>query len=399
MTIPIIHFGKDSTFIRAHLREQEGPFFEFKSIRELKYIEANLPAICLFESIDKEADIRTIHRIHHKLPQAAIVLLSDQITKDQAIDYLKHGVRDIISQHASDLDINGAITKLREAVKRQWHREKIAAHDMTHSQLQGFKLPLWKRVFDIIFSSAALLALSPLFLITALAIWLEDPGKIVYTSKRVGSNYHIFGFLKFRSMYADADQRLKEFASLNQYQAEAEVTQPEPAISADEAMEQLLRKMEHSDHKDEDLNVVVGDNFVLEETEYLNQKRSDQENSFVKLQNDPRITRVGKIIRKYSIDELPQLINILKGDMSIVGNRPLPLYEAELLTQDEYIERFMGPSGLTGLWQVEKRGSSGSMSARERKELDIRYAREFSFWMDVRLILRTVTAFIQKENV
>ena len=85
--------------------------------------------------------------------------------------------------------------------------------------------------------------------------------------------------------------------------------------------------------------------------------------------------------------------------MSIVGNRPLPLYEAELLTSANYIERFMAPAGLTGLWQVEKRGGTGKMSAEERKQLDIRYAREFSFWMDVKILLRTFTAFVQKEDV
>lgn len=116
------------------------------------------------------------------------------------------------------------------------------------------------------------------------------------------------------------------------------------------------------------------------------------------MENDPRITKVGRIIRKYSIDELPQLVNILKGDMSIVGNRPLPLYEAELLTSDEYIDRFMGPAGLTGLWQVEKRGSSGKLSADERKQLDIKYAQTFSFLLDMEIILRTFTAFIQKKT-
>ena len=108
---------------------------------------------------------------------------------------------------------------------------------------------------------------------------------------------------------------------------------------------------------------------------------------------------MGRFIRKYSIDELPQLFNILKGDMSVVGNRPLPLYEAELLTSDEYVQRFMAPAGLTGLWLVEKRGDAGKMSAEERKQLDIKYAKEFSFRMDMRIIFKTFTAFIQKENV
>lgn len=90
---------------------------------------------------------------------------------------------------------------------------------------------------------------------------------------------------------------------------------------------------------------------------------------------------------------------ILKGDMSIVGNRPFPLYEAELLTTDEYIERFMAPAGLTGLWQVEKRGDQGALSAEERKQLDIKYARNFSFGNDIKIICKTFTAFVQKENV
>jgi lipopolysaccharide/colanic/teichoic acid biosynthesis glycosyltransferase len=145
--------------------------------------------------------------------------------------------------------------------------------------------------------------------------------------------------------------------------------------------------------------MLVSDDSVVSEQSFLKQRNNEQKNSFVKLENDPRITRVGRIIRKYSIDELPQLINILKGDMSVVGNRPLPLYEAELLTSDEYIDRFLAPAGLTGLWQVEKRGDSGKMSAEERKMLDIKYAKTFSFWLDIKIILKTVTAFVQKENV
>ncbi|MFZ4635274.1 MAG: sugar transferase, partial [Saprospiraceae bacterium] len=120
--------------------------------------------------------------------------------------------------------------------------------------------------------------------------------------------------------------------------------------------------------------------------------------AFIKIANDPRITRVGRIIRKYSIDELPQLINILRGDMSLVGNRPLPMYEAEQLTNDVYSARFLAPAGLTGLWQVTKRGSN-DMSMDERIGLDIAYRDNLSIRTDLHIMMRTFTSFIQKENV
>lgn len=255
--------------------------------------------------------------------------------------------------------------------------------------LNTYHLPLWKRTFDIVFATSALLLLSPLLIGTAVAIRLESRGKIIYKSQRVGSNYRIFDFLKFRSMYTNADKRLKEFNALNQYQAEKEVIEDTPDICFDDL----------TGTSEEEASLLISDDFIIQEKDFLKQKAQSQDNPFVKIENDPRVTHVGRFIRKYSIDELPQLFNVLKGDMSIVGNRPLPLYEAELLTSDAYIDRFMAPSGLTGLWQVEKRGGAGKMSAEERKQLDIRYAQEFSFWLDMKILLRTFTAFVQKENV
>ena len=268
--------------------------------------------------------------------------------------------------------------------------QKIQALQLKTQNLNAFRLPLWKRAFDIVFSGMALLCLSPLLILTALAIRLESKGPIIYKSKRVGSNYLIFDFLKFRSMYTDADKHLKDFNTLNQYQQEEE---QEEDIWGEEQETEEIQKV------DEEEILLISDDFVISEEDYIHKKSKEKSNAFVKLENDPRITKIGRFIRKYSIDELPQLINILKGDMSIVGNRPLPLYEAELLTSDEHIDRFMGPAGLTGLWQVEKRGEAGKLSAEERKQLDITYAKTFSFWLDIKIILKTVTAFIQKENV
>jgi lipopolysaccharide/colanic/teichoic acid biosynthesis glycosyltransferase len=126
--------------------------------------------------------------------------------------------------------------------------------------------------------------------------------------------------------------------------------------------------------------------------------------TFVKIVDDPRVTKVGKFIRNTSIDELPQLINVIKGDMSIVGNRPLPVYEAEMLTADSLSKRFLAPAGITGLWQVELRGKGGNMSEEERMRLDNEYAEHFkgdnfSFWYDIKLILRTIPALLQKDSV
>jgi lipopolysaccharide/colanic/teichoic acid biosynthesis glycosyltransferase len=337
--------------------------------------------VILFEKGDLTSDTTSISEIHKHLPQGHILLVADSLESEESAHYLKNGILNTISpdvDRARILEILDYHLKLQQKVKTAF-TEKA-------SPINTFHLPLWKRAFDILVSLTALCILSPLFLLVALAIRIESKGPVVYKSKRVGSNYNVFDFLKFRSMYMNADQRLKEFSNLNQYQQE----------------EKTVEKREVNDDSlliDDDQILMVSDDFVLTEEDFIQIQRTKQSNAFVKFEKDPRITKVGAFIRKYSIDELPQLVNILKGDMSVVGNRPLPLYEAELLTNDEYIDRFMAPSGLTGLWQVEKRGGAGKMSAEERKNLDTKYAKKFSFLMDLSIIMRTFTAFIQKENV
>ena len=138
-------------------------------------------------------------------------------------------------------------------------------------------------------------------------------------------------------------------------------------------------------------NALFADNKVICEKLHRQQLASKIDSAFIKIKDDPRITKVGQFIRNTSIDELPQLWNVFIGDMSIVGNRPLPLYEAEKITTDKYALRFMAPAGITGLWQVEKRGR-GEMSEEERLSLDNNYAKTHSFMNDIRLIMRTIPA-------
>ncbi|WP_213086922.1 sugar transferase [Chitinophaga agrisoli] len=201
-----------------------------------------------------------------------------------------------------------------------------------------------KRVFDIMVSGALLLLLLPVLGIVALLIKLDSPGPIFYSSPRAGKNYRMFRFYKFRTMIADADKQLHKVKHMNQY------------------------------------------------------NNNGQGPVFIKVSNDPRITRLGSFLRNSSLDELPQLVNVLKGDMSLVGNRPLPLYEAATLTTDAWAERFLAPAGITGLWQISKRGKK-DMSVEERISLDINYAHRHNFAYDMWLMVNTPFALVQKDNV
>ena len=358
--------------------------------------------IVFFEKNVRTEDVTAITYLRKKCSNTYIILLTDHLSNEERDIYQKCGINDTLSMNAS-------VTELNKKIQFISDREGIMFDDqVSKKHILRFKIPLWKRLFDIIFSSIAIIILSPVFIITAIAIKLESPGPVLFKSKRVGTNYTIFDFLKFRSMYTDAEKRLKEVSKEagNQY-AEKDKNESEEEKSAtitaplgDEAELAMMAMGMESDMMIGDEEVMlVGDDFVVAESDFSKQKEEEINNAFVKIENDPRVTKVGRFIRKYSIDELPQLFNILKGDMSIVGNRPLPLYEAEKLTADSSIDRFMAPAGLTGLWQVEERGKGGLMSAEERKQLDITYGQTYNFLLDMKIIFRTLTAFVQKENV
>lgn len=352
--------------------------------------------IVFYEQGEQDADINAINYLKKKNKHIYIILLTKELTAENRSVYQKSGINDT-------LDSNASITELNKKIQFISDRENMLFDDQQPKyRMLRFKIPLWKRVFDVFFALIVLILTSPIFILTAIAIRLESKGPVIFKSKRVGANYTIFNFLKFRSMYQDAEERLKEVAKEagNQYaEMSKQTAQPSKSMSSLDMGANMMIGDDTDMMIADDEVMLVGDDFVISETDYSKEKKEEIENAFVKIENDPRVTKVGKFIRKFSIDELPQLFNILKGDMSVVGNRPLPLYEAEKLTIDTSIDRFMAPAGLTGLWQVEERGKGGMMSAEERKQLDIKYGQTYNFWLDMKILFRTFFAFVQKENV
>lgn len=305
-----------------------------------------------------------------------------------SVDLNQGLIKEVVAKKGDDVftnkfDKGDLLVRLDYFVRRRHY----VAMQQTKSNVLDVKIPWWKRTFDVLSTGTAILLLSPLLIIVAILIKLDSKGPIVYKSKRVGAGYKIFDLYKFRTMRTDADQLIKNMGDLNMYSKE------KPSENTNDGLCEACRikgvKCEQS---------MYLDGKSICEKQYLQEKNSKV--AFMKFQNDPRITRLGKFLRNTSIDELPQLFNIFTGDISLVGNRPLPLYEAEKLTTDDYIYRFAGPGGLTGLWQVTKRGKGKTdMTEEERIQLDIEYAKNFSFKMDLMIILKTFPALLQSENV
>ena len=308
------------------------------------------------------------------------------LVANDPIDQLKKksltlGINGYLSKPLSDKLIYDRINYLKNYQPEKKVQKKNSEDDF----MRPYRTPFVKRTFDILFASSALIIASPLLILILIAIRLESKGKAIYKSKRVGANYKTFDFYKFRSMYSDADKRLKEVEHLNQYVVKKEESELLVCSECAKLPEgELCSPAYHYDGK--------------RICEQLAIKRKNAKKAFLKIQNDPRITKVGRFIRNASLDELPQFFNVLKGDMSIVGNRPLPVYEAHALTKSRWSRRFRAAAGLTGLWQVELRGRGGFMSEEERFLLDNAYAQKNSFWGDTLLLLRTIPAIFQESD-
>ena len=198
-----------------------------------------------------------------------------------------------------------------------------------------------KRALDIAGSFAALIVLLPLFIIISVAIKLTSAGPVFFRQKRIGQFGEEFTFLKFRSMYVNSD----------------------PSIHKEYVQSLICRKVE-----------------------------SD---GTYKIKNDPRVTLVGRFLRKSSLDELPQFINVLRGEMSLVGPRPPIPYELEEYSLWHRRRVLEGKPGITGVWQVDGRSRT---TFDEMVRMDLRYIRNQSFWLDIRILLKTPFAVLRGDG-
>ena len=332
--------------------------------------------------INSASGISFMETLREYIPALIFVFYHKELDEVNIMRAYQAGVSEVFDTSFSTDDI---IRRLDYLVKKGNLQASVQGRV---SRKRSLELPLYKRIFDVAFAGTLILVLLPFLLLIAILIRLESRGPVIYYSPRVGTGYRIFRFYKFRSMRLNADEQLKKMKHLNQYDRDAE----QVTVGVSERCQYC-----------EERNIACHSKLFADGREYcenLYQQVEAQEagSTFIKIKNDPRITRVGRFIRNTSIDELPQLFNVLIGDMSIVGNRPLPLYEAEKLTTDQFSERFHAPAGITGLWQISKRGK-GKMTEEERIALDNQYARSFSLWLDLQILFKTFFALLQKENV
>jgi hypothetical protein len=215
----VCYIGKDNQQLpnlSKQLGEQIEVFPSYVDVLVKKQVyKGREEMVFLCEQRTPVIDKKGLSGLKMAFPSAYLVLIAGSLTPEEKAQYLKLGVHDIITDSLSVEKVQGILS----FYSQHQHLVREAFLQQKESAMKRFRLPVWKRTFDILFAGLALLVLSPLLLLVALAIRLESKGNIVYKSKRVGSNYTVFDFLKFRSMYVDADKHLKDFSDLNQYQA------------------------------------------------------------------------------------------------------------------------------------------------------------------------------------
>lgn len=248
----------------------------------------------------------------------------------------------------------------------------------------ALRVPVRKRLLDIACAGTAIVLLSPLLALLALLIKLESRGPLFYYSYRVGAGYRAFRLWKLRSMHPGSGEQLAALRHLNYHQAGSSAA----ALATAGRCAGCSRLGGCGQQAAQRARLHCG--FSPEVS---------APPAFIKILNDPHLTHIGRFLRATRLEELPQLYNVLRGDMSLVGNRPLPLCAAKQLFTNEYSARFLAPAGITGPWQLGYQSQPASPLKPGCPGLDTDYIWSFSLRKDLKIILKTLPALFQKESV
>ena len=252
------------------------------------------------------------------------------------LDQLMHRIQPLVRNLSFVPDLIGL--PLNGVVVENVYQERVPLMSLQNNLARPYNR-LVKRIFDLVVTTIGTICISPILLLLAILVKLDSPGPVFFAHKRIGKDGKEFPCLKFRSMCVDADAKLKEYLAAN----------PEA------------------------------------------KKEWDAE---FKLKDDPRVTRMGRILRRTSLDELPQLFNVLRGEMSLVG--PRPIVTAEIPKYGDYIHDFyMVHPGITGMWQVNGRSDT---TYEERVQMDSWYVRNWSVWLDIMLLWKTVGVVLSHKG-
>jgi lipopolysaccharide/colanic/teichoic acid biosynthesis glycosyltransferase len=376
--IALINCDKAVSTLLTICNFQDRQLINFKNVNDLAAAHEkqtlNIVAVISQSEIAGPFGIELLE-IFEKLdfPKLPFFLVSNEPQGNITKLALRAGVVDVF---ALPMKIDKVQTRLNFTINN-WINLTKDRRVVTHAP---YRIPNETRVFDLLFSTFLLIILSPIMLLISILIKLESKGSVFTHSLRVGSNYHIFKMFNFRTMHLNGDNRLNADSAENN---DVSYNSLEGGLCEECRETRVKCKFP-----------IYADKVTWCEKKFINGEKVNSDNITKGRVSNPELTKIGWFLRKTKLNQLPELWNVHKGDMSIVGNLPLPLSEAEKLTTDKYVLRFMAPSGITGLWQIEKRKKNYTNQP-GRLVLDIRYARTQNFQNDMLLLAKTIPALLK----
>ncbi|SHN36330.1 sugar transferase [Chitinophaga sp. CF418] len=343
--LPAIWVIERSTGIRYILNNLLSRFAQIYTFdryeKAISYIRKGIVPDIIIVTGDSTASV--FSDLQNVKDNSIILLLPDRLERPLPDEYSRKLARCFLIPF-DPIELRNVVSYLLMQSANEYRVDRNKYKLVIQSPLPGESF-FWRRTFDILFSTLLIFLVAPVFVLIAIIIKLESKGPVFYVANRAGQGYNIFKFFKFRTMVQQADKMMEQLKYMNQYSNE-------------------------------------GSGPV-----------------FFKISNDPRVTKFGAFLRNTGLDELPQLFNILKGDMSFIGNRPLPLYEASSLTSEWGADRFMAPAGMTGIWGVLKKGEKEELSTKQRITIETNYARKRSWSYNWSIIRGAIFASVRRKLV